>query len=287
MVTIVSKLIQMRRRIKAIETIKKVTHAMRLISMSTHSRLKNKQHTLTEYVTAVENLFNDTIQNCPDWINPVLAPTSASTKTLLIVVGSQKGLCGNFNNALFNRFTAQTDLTIYQNNALIAVGKKASDELKKIAPHALIDSYEHFTTQTFLTISHKLIEHITTATVPYAKVAIWSNEATSFFLQKPTETVLIPFKKTAPSAQNANTQEDYIEEYPTGEILNILAKHYLEAHIERLLFESLLAEQAARFISMDGSTRNANNLLEETQLQYNKFRQAKITKELTELIGSF
>jgi F-type H+-transporting ATPase subunit gamma len=53
------------------------------------------------------------------------------------------------------------------------------------------------------------------------------------------------------------------------------------------LFQSLLAEHAARFISMDTATRNANSLLETTRLEYNKLRQAKITKELTELVGSF
>lgn len=282
-----SKLIQMRRRIKAIETIKKVTHAMRLISMSAHSRLKSKQHTLAEYVTSIEHLFQKALHGCTSWTNPIIQPPSTSTKTLIIVVGSQKGLCGNFNNTLFNRFNAHTNLSIYENNALIAVGKKATDELKKSAPHALIAAHEHFTTSTFLAISHQLIEHITTREIPYAKVIIWSNVAKSFFLQKPHQTVLIPLTNVAHALNDDNHKEEYIWQYPIEEIVNTLAKHYLEAHIERLLFESLLAEQAARFISMDGSTRNAQNLLDETRLQYNKIRQAKITKELTELIGSF
>jgi F-type H+-transporting ATPase subunit gamma len=70
-------------------------------------------------------------------------------------------------------------------------------------------------------------------------------------------------------------------------VLDILALQLCEITIQHILFESLLAEQAARFISMDSSTRNAETILEETILWYNKLRQAKITKELTELIGSF
>jgi F-type H+-transporting ATPase subunit gamma len=67
----------------------------------------------------------------------------------------------------------------------------------------------------------------------------------------------------------------------------MLAQQYLEAELQSLLYESLLAEHAARFISMDNATRNAEKLLEETKSDYNKLRQAKITKELTELTSSF
>ncbi|MCX5925363.1 MAG: F0F1 ATP synthase subunit gamma [Candidatus Dependentiae bacterium] len=282
-----SKLIQMRRRIKAIETIKKVTHAMRLISMSAHSRLKSKQHALAEYVTAIETLFQKALHGSSAWTNPIIQPPPTSTKTLIIVVGSQKGLCGNFNNTLFARFNAHTNMGMHENIALIAVGKKATDELKKSAPHALVETYEHFTTSTFLAISHTLIKHITTQETPYAHVIMWSNVAKSFFIQKPLQTNLIPLTSGPHAFTSSGYQEEYREEYSAEEIINTLAMQCLEAHIERLLFESLLAEQAARFISMDGSTRNAQKLLDETRLQYNKIRQAKITKELTELIGSF
>jgi F-type H+-transporting ATPase subunit gamma len=81
--------------------------------------------------------------------------------------------------------------------------------------------------------------------------------------------------------------EQYTWEQNPSDILDDLALQYLTATMYRLLFQSLLAEQAARFISMDNATRNAKQLLEDTQLQYNKLRQAKITRELTELSASF
>lgn len=282
-----SKLIQMRRRIKAIETIKKITHAMRLISMSAHSRLKYKQQTVAEYVHAIEQLFNNTLRDSPDWTHPIMQPPTTSKTTLIIIIGSQKGLCGHFNTVLLNRFITHTDLNSNHNYAIISVGKKVTDMLKTTIPHALIDIHEQFTTRTFLDIAHKLVNHITTQTTPYAKVIIWSNIAKSFFVQKPEETILIPFNANRLPDKQRNQITEYTWEYPAQEILGTLAQQYLESHIEQLLFESLLAEQAARFISMDGSTRNAQNLLDETRLQYNKIRQAKITKELTELIGSF
>lgn len=73
---------------------------------------------------------------------------------------------------------------------------------------------------------------------------------------------------------------------PPQSIIKDLAYLYLTAKLHTILFQSLLAEQAARFLSMDNSTRNAEGLLELSKIQYNKLRQAKITKEINELVSS-
>jgi len=100
-----------------------------------------------------------------------------------------------------------------------------------------------------------------------------------------TAITLVPTQRSQVSGTLAPHEGYYWEQEP-AEVLNSLVITYLEARIEQLLFQSLLAEHAARFVSMDSSTRNAKNLLDATKLQYNKLRQAKITKELTELTGS-
>jgi F-type H+-transporting ATPase subunit gamma len=85
---------------------------------------------------------------------------------------------------------------------------------------------------------------------------------------------------------NSPTIIEYLWDQAPTDILNQLSQQVLVAQIQYILFESLIAEQAARFISMDNSTKNANDLLETTKLQYNKLRQAKITRELIELSSS-
>jgi F-type H+-transporting ATPase subunit gamma len=80
--------------------------------------------------------------------------------------------------------------------------------------------------------------------------------------------------------------EDYMWKQPPQSIIKDLAYLYLTAKLHTILFQSLLAEQAARFLSMDNSTRNAEGLLELSKIQYNKLRQAKITKEINELVSS-
>src|SRR5258708_37859253 len=93
-----SKLIQMRNRIKTIETIKKITDVMRIISMSAHSRLKIKQEPLSEYLNTLKKLLAKVQQATPSWTHERLMPTTEqNNNALIVVIGSQKGLCGGFN----------------------------------------------------------------------------------------------------------------------------------------------------------------------------------------------
>ena len=125
------------------------------------------------------------------------------------------------------------------------------------------------------------------ATPPYTSVTIISNTFKNFFTQKVTMTQLIPFNPAHLTAATMPPTEGYIWDETPDTILNTLAVQYIEAQFQHLIFQSLLSEHAARFISMDNSTRNANSLLTSTKLEYNKVRQAKITTEITELTGNF
>jgi len=285
-----SQLIQLRQRIQAIETIKKITHAMRLISMSTHTRLRSRQEPLKQYQTTAQHLFLRIKHATPDWHNAILSPQSDEPKELYILVGSQKGLCGNFNISLFSLFNKTVLEKHTKPLSIIAVGKKAIDYLKdhKIAPYK---SFFPFNSSTLTTITSDILETILNESQPYTHVYVVSNVLKSFFVQRPHITNLIPFDlpedtTRASSEIDTNQPTEYLWEQPVNEVLDALAIQCLNAQLEYLLFQSLIAEQAARFVSMDSSTRNADNLLEETKLQYNKLRQAKITKELTELVGS-
>ncbi|MCA9770058.1 F0F1 ATP synthase subunit gamma [Candidatus Dependentiae bacterium] len=281
-----AQLIQMRQRIKAVETIKKITHAMRLISMSTHTRLRGKQEPLKEYQNAISTLFQKVKTATPAWNSSVLYPEQKiSDKNLLILVGSQKGLCGNFNSALFRLFERTITPEQLPEMHIIAIGKKVVNFIKKGSTEKIVALYPEFTSATMPTIVHSLVDLIMSSTEPFTSVTFFSNKLKTFFTQKPHESILIPFE--AKKQEKKANKLDLMWEHTPHEVLDILALQALEVTIQHLLFESLLAEQAARFISMDSSTRNAEKILEETILWYNKLRQAKITRELTELTGSF
>lgn len=296
-----AKLIQIRQRIKAIETIKKVTHAMRLISMSSHSRLRGKQEPLRNYRAGINALFAKLQPFAPDWTNPIMYPATHGT-TLYILVGSQKGLCGTFNTNLFAKFTHILEQNAHTPFYLITVGKKATDFVSEHYAQRSVRSFDDFSPRTLASIASDIIDVILSAPQPFSQVVVVSNEFTGFFVQKPREAVIIPFNQARPAPALLRSSsfegrlgqesipapiEDLLWYQQPKEILDMLAQQYIEAELQALLFESLLAEHAARFISMDAATRNAETLLEETKADYNKLRQAKITKELTELTSSF
>lgn len=286
-----SLLIQLRYRIKAIDTIKKITHAMRLISMSARSRLKSKEEPLRTYIKTSHDLLARLQGFAPGWKNPILHPPSDTpTKQLIILIGAQRGLCGNFNTTLFHFFEKILTEQPYKNDqkiSLIPIGKKAIGYLEENSRVAVIQEYSELNARTIPTIALEITNFIFSQPEPFTQVHVLSNQLKTFFIQKPHDTQLIPFESVHTDSQKKSADQDQYQwdQSPT-ELLDQLARSTIESELHYLLFESLLAEHAARFISMDNATRNAQTLLEETQLQYNKLRQAKITKELTELVSN-
>jgi len=277
-----SQLIQMNRRINAVETIKKITHATRLIAMSSHTRLVNKEPIITNYKDEVKKLFAQLITNETDWQTKILRLSPTAPGSLIILIGSQKGFCGTFNVVLFKLLEA----AMYkknESNGFIAIGKKATQHLNKnkIKP---IEAFTNLSTETLPNITELLTTSILSQLPNYKEVILFSNQPKTFFVQKPEKTVILPM---APLSSKKAKSEAYIWPESEEKILRILSHLYLQISIESSLFSSLVAEQAARFHSMDNATRNAEELLEAMQRDYNKMRQAKITTELIELASSF
>lgn len=288
-----SLLIKLRHRIRAIETTKKVTHAMRLISMSSHTQLKGRHDALNVYKGSVHDLFKKvmTVGIAPS--KEIAAPGKENTRPLVILIGSQKGLCGIFNSSLFAFFEKSMAQAPEKKPLFIAIGKKAVDYMQTHAQGgSTVALYDTLTINNHLVLARKLTDLILQQKESYTSVVVFSNVLRGFFMQKPMETVLLPLQEefatnNTKRGSEEKLQEEYIWEQAPADVLSALSQHYFEVSLQYLLFQSLLSEHAARFLSMDNATRNADNLLETTKISYNKLRQAKITKELAELAGSF
>jgi F-type H+-transporting ATPase subunit gamma len=278
-----SQLIQMRQRINAIGTIKKITHATRLIAMSAHTRLANREPIMAHYKEEVKRLFGRLLadEETAGALPPV-AYNPKAKQTLIVLVGSQKGFCGMFNSMLF-KFLENHFSTQKHNHVFIAVGKKAHDYLSSQSATVLTS----FTTLSSSTIG-SIADVITTTIIQqahlYNTVVVINNYPKSFFNQKPQQTLLLPIEQQARLDLELDA---YYWPEAKHELVKILSSLYIHASVEALLLSSLTAEQAARFHSMDSATRNAQDLLETLNRDFNKLRQTKITKELIELSGSF
>jgi F-type H+-transporting ATPase subunit gamma len=277
-----SQLIKLREQIKTIKTIQKITQAMRLVSMSIHSRLnnqkvylKNYQSELNKIAAVIDTYSNDNSENFN------LAP-----KKLIILIGSQKGLCSSFNQDILRKFL------IYKasqpNIEIMVIGKKLIDimQRKSKIDHKIMK----FTPANLSEISSHIFNYITNQT-DFNEVFCLSNSSKNFFTHLTKITPLLPIQPNKTSSISAvpekDNQEPYIWEHPLAEIAKTLTMSQLKLNIYCLLFDSLIAEYAARFRSMDNATRNASELLETTERQYRKVRQAKITRELVELSAIF
>lgn len=275
-----SQLMHIRQRIQAIQTIKKIAHAMRLISMSTHARMKHQEKPLGIYRQKIGELISNVQVLIPNYHNRLLQPNAADKEhKLIILIGSQKGLCGNFNTMLMHHFNSHTKNL--ENFSLITVGKRATQLVSAKHRTRIIAEFNTFAAHNVLTVAQEILQRIIQAHRPYGCVVIIGNYAASFFAQKPITRKLIP-------AEIVDSSNNFEYETPqSNEVGDYLTHLYLLSQIQHGLFESLLAEHAARFISMDNSTRNAELLLEKMQLDYNKLRQANITRELSELSAFF
>jgi F-type H+-transporting ATPase subunit gamma len=274
-----AQLIRMRQRIKAVETIKKITHAMRLISMSSHSRLRHKKTHLEKYKEAFQQLWAR--------MQKIIVPRKQVDDIihqyrLIILVGSEKGLCGTLNSTLFKFFDQQYP-AITPGDHVIAIGKSAVDYCAAEKMTTLA-AYPAFSSSQFVAIAQAVADIITTNAHLYSEATVISNHQKSFFAQKPRSTVIYPLPDLP--SQPQESAEEFLFEQSPAELSDMIRQLMLVVSLQELLFEALLAEHAARFLSMDSSTRNADNLLIEMKLEYNKSRQAAITRELTELATS-
>lgn len=278
-----SQLILMRQRIASIETIKKITHAMQLISMSAHSRLRNNKNIIQQYQQAIHQVACS-LKHHHDQSSHIEDNKPQPTQKLIIVVGSQKGLCGNFNAALFRFF--QKHEQIDANTKLYIIGKMAVEYFagQNIAPDL---AYTNFTTSNYVELANTLTQGIIAQQDDLKQVVMYHLYQRSFFIQEPQRITLLPLEQTQNTEGKpcSATPTDYVWEDDPEVILDFIQELNLQATILEALFASQISEQAARFISMENATRNASRLLEDMKLDYNKTRQAKITLELTDLIA--
>ncbi|HLB40485.1 MAG TPA: F0F1 ATP synthase subunit gamma [Candidatus Babeliales bacterium] len=290
-----SQLIAMRQRIRAIETIKKITHAMQLISMSLHTRLQKQALSREQYRQVLLELLQLTqaaAPNLPVANNAQPINLAAENRFLLILISAQKGLCGNFNSELL-QFLELYTAKIYQahpaaNLAFITVGtKKVAHELQKRHWPVLYE-FNNLKIANLNQIGRELFQKVQSYRDTYYHIRCVYTKSHNFFARQPMATELYPpFSPLPANRQLLVPVSDYLwPESPTQVHLQVNNK-YLHYILQSTLFDSLLAEQAARFRSMDNASRNASELLESSYRDYNKLRQHKITKELIELATAF
>ena len=284
-----SQLTQIRQKIRSIQTTKKITHAVRLVSMSLYGKLERQEQQFGTYQRTVEKAFLRLAGPLLDqWRHEVIFPEDKMDATPLIVIAAtNKGLCGSLNSNLFRYISIIMNITEHQTPSFIAIGARANKFILENNFGPVIASYNDLKAESLSQVTADILEKIFTAPEPFSSVTLYGNKGKSFFIQTPYHATLLPFDPNevaeAIEKSSAIDQEDVLWEQPREVVLEQLARQYLQSRLILFLYYTLKAEHAARFLAMENSTNNAEKCLEKLTLLFNKTRQALITREVAEL----
>jgi F-type H+-transporting ATPase subunit gamma len=275
-----------KRRIKAVESTSKITKAMKMVAAAKFRRAQQRMFEMRPYADRMNTILAGLASGAPSESHPLLTVRPRKNIEVLVLT-SDRGLCGAFNTNILK--LASKYMKELQNDdfavSVSAVGRKARDyykrrnvDMRKVWT-GISGKISYVNAQE---IAAEIIENYTNETVD--EVVLIYNEFKSAIAQKVVIARLLPMAPIQAS-EEALPVFNYVFEPSRGEIFSRLLPKNVEIQIFRALLESQASEEAARMAAMENATKAANEMIDSLTLQYNKARQASITKELMDIVG--
>lgn len=279
-------LLQLKSRIKAAQNVSKTTKAMQMIAASKLKRAQQAVMAGRPYVAKLEGLTRNVAQKVEQNDRPAyLEHRFTGKKTLVIFLAPDKGLCGGLITNLLREFLRNVQ---NENNSYIVIGKKVEGYVTRLEKD-VIATFNFGTTLPTFDMIYPIIKLIDEYYISgkVDSVKILGAHFQSIFTQTPKIDTILPIRlEGGKDEEEQKDQTEYLFEPSKQSLLPSLLKHYLEMSLYQHLLESHVCEQAARMISMQNATNNAEDIIEDLRLEYNKTRQAKITGEILDIVGS-
>ena len=274
---------EIRNRITSIGSTMQITSAMKMVSAA---KLKKAQDAITA-MRPYSNKLTELLQNLSATLDGesggVYATQKEVSKVLVVVITSNRGLCGGFNSSVTKK-TIETIETKYSDKHvdIFAIGKKGNDLLSKsytvIANKSTV--FDDLTFNNVAAIAEELMDLFAEGT--YDEIAIVYNK----FKNAATQiTEVEQFLPIVSAKKDTNVSLDYLFEPTKEEIVQGLIPKSLKTQLYKALRDSFASEHGARMTAMHKATDNATELRDDLLLQYNKARQAAITNEILEIVG--
>ncbi|MCG8425186.1 MAG: ATP synthase F1 subunit gamma [Proteobacteria bacterium] len=274
-----------RKRITTVKNTQKITRAMKLVAAAKLRRAQDAIIAARPYSRALRRVVAELARTERD-AHPLFAERTGK-KASIVMLTSDRGLAGAFNSTIIRKVESfvDTELSDYTDVSLRAVGRKGNDYFKR--RNANIASYDHApTSDSALGLSHDLANKVIDDFLEdrVAQVFLIFNEFKSAISQGVVAHQLLPIEPLE-TDEDGGLSGDFLYEPDKEELLSHLAPLYIQNGIYTAALESIASEFGARMTAMDNATRNAGEMIGNLTLQYNRARQAAITKELMEIIG--
>lgn len=272
-------------RIASVRSTQKITSAMKLVAAAKLRRAQDAIVAARPYAQAVAEAVGEVAARAGDDAHPMLRE-SAGRRPTVVVLSADRGLCGGFNTNVSRAAQRFVDerRAITDEVRLVVVGRKGRDYLKR-RRYELAHELPGVTGDSAVARARELAALLTGEFAAGNTDAVFLayNRFKSAVSQIAVVEPLLPVARGELAADAPRT--DFLYEPTKGELLERLLPLYVESQILRALLESIASEFGAKMSAMDSATRSAKEMIGRLQLQYNRARQAAITKELMEIVG--
>jgi len=265
-------------RIGSVEEIRKITRAMKLVSVAKMQKAQARVEASSPYIDAMRGLVARTVQ--PGDTHPLLEEGGGSA-VCLVIVTSDKGLCGNFNSQVIRQAIRSIEAESSPVR-LACVGRKGRRFFTR-GQYEVVESPE----EVFGDVTFQRAEGVADVLMAQFRdggcreVRVLANNFRTTILREVTERVVLPLRGITGSEEGPS----YLFEPSRGGVLGPLLFDYFRWQVFGMLLESEAAEHVARMQAMDAATSNAEDLMDRLRLQYNRARQQSITTEIMDIVG--
>lgn len=272
---------ELRTRIDSVNAVKQMTKTMKMISIAKYGTISKKQKEAVVYASMLDDIKSKFISNHEEHVRQQDIDTT--NKDLLIVISSDKGFCGNFNNNIFKKTLAFLNEANINNVDIFPIGKKINDFLTKRGVKTHTDYVDILKKIDINTISEAIVN--LTLKGAYNKIFIIYNHFLSF--SKSVPSIISLDAKPISLPVNNDIEKQFIFEPGYNDFFYRLYMMDAQSQIVKALFESCVAEHSARMFNMSKATDNAEVLLKRLRILYNQMRQASITNEIIEISAGY
>jgi F-type H+-transporting ATPase subunit gamma len=285
-----ANLLHIRRRIRSVKNTQQITKAMKMVSAARLRRAQERVIAARPFADKMMEILGNLAARAGEDFQHPLLDTRGDKKYLIVLITSDKGLCGAFNTNLIKATQSFMRDNGDRRMEMMPVGRKGRDFFRRLTIEFVGEDYTGLTGKgrvefsEAVDIAKDVIKRFT-EDEELDKVFIIYNEFKSVLQQRVVINQLLPVPRPEKQEETNVSQTEYLYEQPPEEIFGRLLPSFVETQIYRGLLESIASEQGARMTAMDAASKNAGELIGTLTLNMNRIRQAAITNEIIEIVS--